>query len=60
MTASRLPAGYWRERAEEIRAAAQSLYDPVVKASWERMAETCDKMAGVAQILGKEEETERP
>ena len=48
-------AQYWRHRADEVRARAEAMHDPVARQTLPKMAEEYEKMAERAARRAQEE-----
>jgi hypothetical protein len=49
-----LDAQYWRDRADEVRARAEAMHDPVARQILPKMAEEYEKLAERAARRGHE------
>ena len=47
-------AQYWRDRAEEVRASAEAMHDPVARQTLFKIAEEYTKLAGRAARRAQE------
>ncbi len=48
-------ADYWRERAEEVRASAEQMHDPVARETLFKIADDYEKLAQRAEQRGRPE-----
>jgi hypothetical protein len=48
-------AQYWRDRAEEVRASAEAMHDPVARQTLLKIAEEYETLAERAERRGREE-----